>query len=372
MANVRKLRGKRGLRYQYSLQVAGHQERKTFETKEEAEAALQDRQREIREGRITGVIDKPFGAVADEYLAYKRAKGKRSVDKDKERLAGMRAFFGKETKTTAITGARIAQYEQHRATTPNERLKRPVGPATINRELAILRCLLRLAKRWGYVREVPRFELAKESRGRLRYLEREEATRLLDACRESGNRFLHAIVTVALHTGMRFGEIMGLTWDRVHFSRGVLVLVETKGGEPRDVPMDEAVYTALSALRAAAGPGPAGLVFCKADGTSWGSVRTAFAAALKRAKITSFRFHDLRHTCASWLVMDGASLMEVKELLGHKTLAMTLRYAHLAPGRLREAVGRLDRLFAPSNGSALSSGSAEIAESEVESAAKSR
>jgi integrase len=222
-----------------------------------------------------------------------------------------------------------------------------MSPSTINRDLAILRCLLRLAKRWGYVREVPRFELAKEPQGRLRYLERAEATRLLDACRESGNGFLHAIVTVALHTRMRFGEIMGLTWDRVDFSRGVVVLVETKGGEPRDVPMDEAVYTALSARRAAAGPAPTGLVFCKADETGWGSVRTAFAVALRRAKITGFRFHDLRHTCASWLVMDGASLMEVEELLGHKTLAMTLRYAHLAPGRLREAVGRLDRVFAP-------------------------
>lgn len=350
MANITKIKGKRGVRYQYTLQVNGDQERRIFATKEEAEAALQDRQKEIREGRIHGVTPKPFAEMVEEYLAYKWGKGKRTVDKDAERLTvHMVPFFGPDTKTTEITAQRIAQYEQHRATAVNPRLKRTVVPATVNREVSILRCLLRLAKKWGYVREVPTFELAKESKGRLRFLEREEIQRLLDACRESQNPYLHAIVTIAVHTGMRLGEILGLTWDRVDFSRGVIVLVQTKGGEPRDVPMSMAVHEALSALRqeraTGGGKPPSGLVFCKSNGTAWGQIRTAFTVALRKARITKFRFHDLRHTCASWLVMDGASLMEVKELLGHADLKMTLRYAHLAPERLREAVGRLDRVF---------------------------
>ncbi len=350
MANITKIKGKRGVRYQYSFQVHGHQERKVFATKEEAEAALQDRQKEIREGKIYGVTPKPFSQVVEEYLRYKAAKGKRSVDKDEERLTTMVRFFGADTKTTDLTAKRIAQYEQHRATTINPRLDRAVSPATINRELSVLRCLLRLAKKWGYVREVPAFELAKEPKGRLRYLERDDAHRLLEACRPSQNPYLHAIVTLALHTGVRLGEILGLTWDRVDFSRGAIVLVRTKSGEPRDLPMSEAVDAVLAALRdqrrAQDGHALQGLVFCKRNGAAWGQIRTAFTVALKKAKITGFRFHDLRHTFASWLVMDGASLMEVKELLGHQDLGMTLRYAHLAPGRLREAVGRLDRVFA--------------------------
>lgn len=361
MASITKLKGKRGVRFQYSLQVNGRQERRVFATKEEAEAALQDRQREIREGRIQGVTPKPLEEAVEEYLSYKAGKGKRTVAKDRERLTAMLAFFGRETKTTDLTAARIAQYERARATAPGH-LGRPVKPATINRALSILRCAMRLWRAWGYVREVPRFELAREERGRLRYLEREEAARLLDACRRSQNPYLYAIVTCALYTGMRKGEILGLTWDRVDFARGALVLVQTKSGEPRDLPMAEAVYTVLADLRqrqVRAGQLPVGLVFRRADGRAWGAITTAFAVALRKAGITGFRFHDLRHTFASWLVMDGVPLAAVKELLGHASLTMTMRYAHLSPARLRDAVGRLDHLFG-SSGSGLSGISAAI------------
>jgi len=105
------------------------------------------------------------------------------------------------------------------------------------------------------------------------------------------------------------------------------------------------VYDALVALQ----PEPAqrqGLVFARRDGAAWGQIRTAFATALERAGIKAFRFHDLRHTAASHLVMRGASLKEVQEILGHSDFKMTLRYAHLSPAHLRSAVDRLDGLAA--------------------------
>jgi integrase len=124
----------------------------------------------------------------------------------------------------------------------------------------------------------------------------------------------------------------------------VLLLDRTKSGKRREVPMSQAVYTVLSALRKALGQ-PERLVFRRPDGRPWGEINTAFSAALRKANVTGCRFHDLRHTCASWLVMQGRPLLEVKELLGHQEITMTMRYAHLAPGRLRETVGCLDGVF---------------------------
>jgi integrase len=103
--------------------------------------------------------------------------------------------------------------------------------------------------------------------------------------------------------------------------------------------MNQAVYQALSAMP---GPKVEGLVFRKRDGRAWGNIRTAFEAACREAKVNNFRFHDLRHTCASWLVMKGRSLKEVQEILGHREFTMTLRYAHLSPDRLRDAVASLE------------------------------
>ena len=357
MATVRKIAwttpgGKRRQAWEYSLQIGEgaerRQERKLFETREEADAALSDRQREIREGKIYGIVHKAFGhVVRDEYLPFKKARRKRTADEEAAVFnTKFIPFFGDTTKIGDITAAKIAQYERQVATTVHQRCKKPVSPSTINRQLSMLRCFLRHCKKWGYLREVPHFDMAREPEGRLRYLERDEAARLLDACQASKKSpYLHAIVTVALHTGMRKGEILELTWDRVDFSRGVMLLERTKSGKRREVPMSQAVYDVLSDLAKRPGAPSEGFVFQKAGGAAWGQITTAFSVALRNARITEFRFHDLRHTCASWLVMDGATLLEVKELLGHKTIDMTLRYAHLAPGRLRDAVSRLDRIF---------------------------
>ncbi len=118
-------------------------------------------------------------------------------------------------------------------------------------------------------------------------------------CREAEatrGRYLAAIVTVALNTGMRKGEILGLTWDRVDFSRGVVLLERTKSGRRREVPMNAATDAALARLPR---PGDGGLVFRKADGAAWGSIRTAFERAVRAAGLEDFRFHDLRHNAES-------------------------------------------------------------------------
>ena len=200
-----------------------------------------------------------------------------------------------------------------------------LSPSTVNRELALLSHLLRLARdEWNALAVVPRIRRLKEPQGRVRWLEPPEEARLLAECRRSRNPHLYAITVAALETGMRQGEIFGLTWDRVDFSRGVIQLETTKSDRRREIPMRQIVHEVLSAL-----PG-------SREGRLWPrGARHAFEAAVVRARIANFRAHDCRHHFASWFVMRGGSLAALKELLGHSNFSMTLRYAHLAPEHLR-------------------------------------
>jgi integrase len=179
----------------------------------------------------------------------------------------------------------------------------------------------------------PRIRLEKEPQGRIRWLEPDEEVRLLDACRASRTPHLADIVTLALETGMRKGELLGLTWERVDLSRGVIRLEVTKSGRRREIPMRQAVYDLLAGL-----PGPR-------TGRVWRarSIRTAFDAAVRAAKVEDFTLHSCRHHFASWFVMRGGNIVALQELLGHASLAMTRRYSHLSAGHLRDEIAKTER-----------------------------
>jgi integrase len=321
--------------------VNGRQERKYNGawSEDDARAALVARQEELAAPPAAPVEEKPertLQKVAEQYLAYKQANGKRSIDEDARILATrILPAFGSDIPIRQLTAAAIAQYERRRIG--------EVSAFTVANEMTVLRHMLRLAKKWGYLDVVPDIDMPKKPDGRQRYLELDEITRLLAACGESRNRYLLAIVTIALNTGMRKGEILGLEWERCNFSTSMITLYKTKSGKPRGVPMNSDVYGALTALEPELAA-RRGLLFRKRNQRAWGEIRNAFAMALQRAKIPAFRFHDLRHTAASWMVMRGAMLQEVKEVLGHADIKTTLRYAHLAPAHLRSAVARLEGL----------------------------
>jgi integrase len=170
---------------------------------------------------------------------------------------------------------------------------------------------------------------------RLRYLSHEEMPRLLSAADE----ILRPIVLVGLHTGLRRGELFSLTWQDVDFRLGVLRVLHSKNGEQREIPMSDTLRATLQALpRRLASD----YMFPGKTGHGVVDIRKRFHRALQEAAIQGFRFHDLRHTFASHLVMAGVDLMTVKEFLGHKDLKMTLRYAHLASDYKRAAISRLD------------------------------
>jgi integrase len=224
------------------------------------------------------------------------------------------------------------------------KIGRPVGPAAINRDLARLKHLWNAAKRRKLVsgdNPVSESGKLKEPGGRVRYLTWDEEERLLAACPE----WLRDLVIVACHTGIRRGALLGLQWQDVHFEieEGMIRVSQdlSKNGEEYWVHMNPTVREALErVLRASAQTEASDYVFGKPNGQRRKSIRTAWKKALERAGIEDFRFHDLRHTAASRVVMRGGSLYDAGRLLGHRTPGMTQRYAHLSPEHM-QGVARL-------------------------------
>ena len=191
-------------------------------------------------------------------------------------------------------------------------------------------------KRYSGENPVKGVKMFKENNQRLRFLEINEISKLLDNCEE----YLKPIVMIALNTGMRKSEILNLKWRDVDINRGIIYLYNTKNGEKREIPINEEVDRALIGVRKNS---ESEYIFCWKNGEKIRDIRISFFTALQKSGIKEFRFHDLRHTAASHLVMSGVDLNTVRELLGHKSLKMTLRYAHLSPGHRKRAVDVLGK-----------------------------
>lgn len=222
------------------------------------------------------------------------------------------------------------------------------APATVVRYLAALSHLFTQSnKEWGICEDNPVLKVRKpkEPRGRVRYLTQEEVSRLLEVCRASGHPHLYRAVMLSLATGARQGEILGLDWADIHLDRRVIVLQKTKNGERRVLSLSAA--PALECLLEVPEAERVGLVFpSKRDPAKPIDLRVPFGKALDTLGIEDFLWHDLRHTAASHLAMSGASSGEIAEVLGHKTLAMVKRYAHLSDDHISGVVERLgSRMF---------------------------
>jgi len=250
-------------------------------------------------------------------------------------MKNLRAFFGERTLAN-VTPKDIVAYK-------NKRYEDGMAPATINRELANLKKAFNLAMReweWCHMNPVSRVSMEKENNKRDRWLTEDEASRLLGCCRP----WLRDLVLFALHTGMRMGEILELTWRGVDFHRRTVTVFRSKNGERRTIPVNETVLHVLkekTKVRSLT----VDRVFCSKIFTPLesGHLRRAFRLALGKAKIEEFHFHDLRHTFATRLVQAGIDLYKVQQLLGHKSPLMTQRYAHHYPESLRDGVEILDR-----------------------------
>jgi integrase len=198
---------------------------------------------------------------------------------------------------------------------------------------------------WQWMDDSPIRKVKKptEPRGRARFLDDDERARLLTACKESSNAWLYPCVVMALSTGMRHGELMSLKWQDLNLKDGYLILHETKNGSRRRVPL-AGLGLELMKEHAKVRRLDTDLLF---PGTIHANkpidLRKPFENALKAAAINDFRWHDLRHCAASYLAMNGASLGEIAEVLGHKTLSMVGRYAHLSDSHVSNVVAGMNQ-----------------------------
>jgi site-specific recombinase XerD len=265
-----------------------------------------------------------FAEIAKDALAYSKAN-KLSYRHDFGRMETLLGWF-REYPAESITARDIERRFEEQSWTP----------ATMNRHRALLSLTYRLAIRNGKVNVNParlvRHRL--EDNARIRFLSPEEEIKLRTAIENTCPEHMPELV-LALNTGIRLGEQYNLHWPDVSFTRFTLTIPRSKNGAMRHVSLNQAAFHALEALQARAN----GSEFvCGGANTP----RRWFDPAVKAADLGGFTWHCLRHTFASRLVMKGENLRTVQELMGHKTIAMTVRYAHLTPDHTLAAVRRLD------------------------------
>ena len=318
--------------------------------KADAEYLLACRRKAVAEGTAPPVTSRrtmntTFSELADRYLEF--VAGQKAFATKKGFIAELKEEFG-AVKLNALTLAAVEGWQARLLSQPRpgraaNTTRGPLAVASVNRRLACLKHMLTKAHEWELIGKdtldrLRRVKLPKEENRRSRFLSLEEIQDLIAAADDH----LKPVLIFALNTGCRKGEILGLTWDRVDLKHGFIHLDKTKGGEPRNVPINEPLRTMLKGLVRRL---DTSLVFYNpTTGGRWHELKRSFATACRRAKIHDFRFHDLRHTFASQLVMAGVDLTTVSRLLGHASLTMTLRYSHLAPDHLQGAVDVLARL----------------------------
>jgi integrase len=231
----------------------------------------------------------------------------------------------------------IDKYRKELINTPTEHGGKR-NPATVNRYMSSLSVVFTFAlKQLGWIKENPmfRFTKLKESKGRKRLLSLEECDRLLESCRQSKNKCLYEIVVLAIVTGMRQSEILGLTWDCFDFENKIILLKDTKNGSDRPAPLLEALHAFFYERYQKKLPHQI-LVFPGRSGLKKISIRKAWDEALKRANISGLHFHSLRHAYCSYLSQNEVNPVQIAKATGHQTIEMLLRYVQEDPSFLHK------------------------------------
>jgi integrase len=330
--------------YKVEIRLKGHPaQRATFQRKTDAKQWAQNTESAIREGRHFKTIEAKRHTVEEMIDRYLTGA---NLTKTQDEHLGLHLRRWKDEvgylllsdlNASVITAVKDKLLSE----TVRGKLR---SPSTVLKYMASLSTVLTTAvKDWAWLEDSPMKNITKPkaARGRVRFLSDDERERLLTACKESNNNILYMTVILAISTGMRQAELFGLKWQDVDLFKGFIILHETKNGERRRVPLSG---HGLDLLRQYGRvrridtdllfPGIKNPLRPIDLQTPWETVR-------KRAQIEDFTWHDLRHCTASYLAMNGASMPEIAEVLGHKTMQMVSRYTHLSDGHISNVVASM-------------------------------
>ncbi|MHB1752188.1 MAG: tyrosine-type recombinase/integrase [Acidiferrobacter sp.] len=304
------------------------QQTRTFDTKAKAEDWASVLESEMARGVFVSRAEAENTTLHEALDRYAReiVPGKKNADREGRRVKGLQARTLARRSMASIQGKDIAAFMQ-------QRQAEGAGPNTVRLDLALLSHLFNVARtEWGMASLANPVEMVRKPKlpgGRTRRLVADELPRLLAAAHAYGGE-TGPLITWAIETAMRRGEIAAMRWDHLDRKARVLLIPETKTGTPRRVPLSTAALGVLDQLPR------------RLDGRVWGmrpdSISQAFERVCKAAGIEGLTFHDLRHEATSRLFEKGLNPMEVAAITGHKTLQMLKRYTHL---RAEDLVGRL-------------------------------
>jgi len=344
----------------YYINVNGEKERRrepVSTRKDVAEARLKEYRKLIKNGDDTKVVSlgktkhkkhvlNPTDRVVptlNQFIPvfmklHGRDRSKKTQESYRFSLGHLVPVFGK-VRLNNITKVMVKTYMANRGNDS-------ASNSTINREVACLKCILSRAAEWEYIEKntIQGLRMLKEPSPIERYLTKEEAERLIAV----SPPYLRDIIIFALGTGVRKSEMFNLKWNDVVinevFKYGEITVIG-KGNKRRNIRMNKIVYDLLI-RKSKEKNSPYVFPSMKTD-KNLTHVKRSFASALRKAGIENFRFHDLRHTAASWMVQGGADLYSVQKILGHSSIRTTQRYAHLSPGYLESEIGKIDNFLSP-------------------------
>jgi len=346
MARIRKRDGKNGVRYQAEVRREGHSRTATFRTKSEAQKWSKKIEVAIDQGKHLPPAESKRKTVRQLLERYKENVIPRQKDQvNPTRHANFWIERLGHLKLNRLNRAVLVQVR--------DELAKEKAPSTVNRYLAVISYACTLAEReWEWMESNPVRKVGrlKEPQGRVRYLSDKERVRLLKATKESEHPHLHVIVLIALTSGARRNEILDLRWKDVDLRKKRAILENTKNRERRSLTLVPQVVDELKKLkkvrridddRIFVDPRAKNKPTAGYHRSGYFYFEKSWREAREKAKLKDFRFHDLRHSCASYLAMNGATTAEIAAVLGHKTLVMVKRYSHLSDEHVRGVVERM-------------------------------
>jgi len=332
---------------------------KTFRNKSLAEEWAQKTEAAIKDGiyfKTQEAGKRTLAELINRYIENELPQRNSDHDNFKRQLNWWKDRIGAYF-LSGITPALLAEYRDKLKAEPSvrefkngTRIEKERTDATVNRYMAALSVVFSVAvSEYCWLHENPMLKVRKktEARGRTRFLTDEERKTLLESCKKIHEKYLYKVVVLALSTGARYGEIINLKWAEVDFKNKLIYLLDTKNGESRSVPISGQAYDLLKELHneklnKKVVKISSDYVFARSDGKKPMELRNLWYDALEDSGIENLRLHDLRHTAASYLAKNGATLIQLKHILGHKTLAMCARYAHLTEQHTAEILEKMN------------------------------